>query len=266
MTSILKVFDVEHGSCALLRTDTGARMLIDCGRNFKTGWSPALQLLRDGATSLEMLVITNYDEDHVDGLPELREHLPIQQLWRTKNVNPAQIVQLKSEDGMGNGIAELVKMAMQYTGVSAEINFGNVTREMFYNPEGSFDDENNLSAIIVLSINGKKVLFTGDMERAGFDLLMNNNKFISAVSNADVLIAPHHGRECSVHEQFLNIVRPYWTVISDKGFQYSTQETVPTYRKYSRGGLFRGEQRQVLTTRSDGTITFCFENSTWFGI
>ena len=107
MSSTLKIFDVEHGSCALLTGSTGARMLIDCGRNYTTGWSPSLELYQSGAHALEMPVITNYDEDHVDGLPELRERFPILQLWRSKNVEPSRIVELKSENGMGNGIAEL---------------------------------------------------------------------------------------------------------------------------------------------------------------
>lgn len=32
----LKVFDVEHGACALLSCDNGARLMIDCGHNSTT--------------------------------------------------------------------------------------------------------------------------------------------------------------------------------------------------------------------------------------
>lgn len=238
-------------------------MLIDCGRNMTTGWTPGLQLKSRNVTVLELLTVTNYDEDHVDGLPELRKSVRIQQLWRPKNVDASDIVQLKSEDGMGNGIAELVKMAQSYHLPGQPIDFGNVSREMYYNSRKDFDDENNLSALVVLRFGSQKVVFTGDMERAGFDRILQREKVKEAVSNAAVLIAPHHGRESSVHEGFLELVKPFWTVISDKGYQYDTQQTVPTYRKYCRGGVFRGENRHVLTTRRDGTICFSFRAEGW---
>lgn len=261
--TLLEIFDVEHGACALLTADTGARMMIDCGQNKSTGWDPASELKSVGAPHLELLAITNYDEDHVDGLPELRRQFRIKSLLRSKNVEPDQLRQLKSEDGMGNGIAELVEMAKTYTNPAEPIDFGQVTRSVFYNEAGSFNDENNLSAVIVLNIHGKRVVFTGDMERAGFDHIMQKTGFQDAVRGAAVLIAPHHGRECSVHSDFLDLVRPYWVIISDKGYIYDTQLTVPTYRSYCRGGVFRDQTRHVLTTRNDGTISLRFEAESW---
>lgn len=261
----LKIFDVEHGSCALLTADTGARMLIDCGQNCSTGWTPTKQLRSDGATQLELLAITNYDEDHVDALPELRRsEIPIIGLWRPKNVSPEDIVELKSEDGMGKGIHELVLMASSYTHpLPAPLDFGDITRSMYFNPSGFFDDENNLSAIVVLVINGIKFVFPGDMERAGFDEILKREDVRNAVRDTSVLVAPHHGRECSVHEGFLGLTRPFWTVISDKGYMYDTQQTVPTYRSFSRGAEFRGGMRHVLTTRNDGTISFEIGDGEW---
>lgn len=260
-----KIFDVEHGSCALFTADNGSRMLIDCGQNCTTGWSPTRQLRLDGAAKLDLLAITNYDEDHVDALPELiASGISINALWRPKNASPERITELKSADGMGQGIRELVRMASVYTHpISIPINFGTLQREMYFNPAGSFSDENNLSAIIVLRINGVKVVFTGDMERAGFDLILRRPEVREAVKGASVLVAPHHGRECSVHTEFLDLVRPYWTVISDKGYMYDTQETVPTYRSYSRGANFRGGNRHVLTTRRDGTVSFDLRQDGW---
>jgi beta-lactamase superfamily II metal-dependent hydrolase len=259
----LEIFDVEHGACAMLTADTGARMMIDCGQNVKVGWTPAIELKSVGVDELDLLVVTNYDEDHVDGLPELRKSVHIKMLWRSPNVDPDYLIQLKSEDGMGNGIAELIDMAKTYTGPSIDVDFGQVSRSMFFNGPGTFSDENNLSAVVVLEIYGKKVVFTGDMERAGFDMIMGQPGFREAVQNASVLIAPHHGRECSVHKGFLDVVRPYWTIISDKGYMYDTQQTVPTYRQFSRGGNFRNENRHVLTTRRDGTITLWFDEERW---
>lgn len=256
--SILDIFNVEHGSCALFTGDTGATMLVDCGRNVSSGWTPTVELTNRNTSRLDLLAITNFDEDHADGLPELRSsHIKIGALWRAKNVEPDRILELKSDTGIGAGIRELVSMSKQYSHpLSVPIDFGDVRRKMFCNPGHLFDDENNLSGLIVLITNGRKIVFPGDLERAGFDQLMKNAEFREWVANATILIAPHHGRECSVHEGFLELVSPFWTVISDCGYKYDTQLTIPSYAKYSRGAEFRGKMRRVLTTRSDGSISF----------
>jgi len=263
MTAYLQVFDVEHGACSLLTAANGTRMLIDCGRNPSTGWTPARHLKSIGVGYLDMLLVTNYDEDHVDGLPELLSDIVVGSLWRTQNVGPEDILQLKSEDGMGVGVQSLVAMAEVYCASGTLPIFSGVERSIFFNSRVAFDDENNLSALVKFTIEGVGVLYTGDLERPGIDALLQRPGVRAAVSDVGVLMAPHHGRECSVHEQLLQLARPFWTVISDKGYMYSTQETVPTYRAYSRGGPFRDEMRRVLTTRRDGTINFWFDAGQW---
>lgn len=99
----LKIFDVEHGACALLSSDDGKHMMIDCGHHAPNEWYPGTYLRQQGIGSLDMLAITNYDEDHVSGLPNLREQVNIGRLWRNMTVTPDILKDLKSEDGMGNG-------------------------------------------------------------------------------------------------------------------------------------------------------------------
>ena len=251
----LTIFDVEHGSCALLTANNGATMMVDCGKNSSSGWSPTVELTNRNITTLDRLAITNFDEDHANGLPELRaSHVRIRSLLRAKNIEPDEIEGMKSEDGMGAGIKELVKMAKEYCHPAAAYDYGDIDFKIFYNPSGSFQDENNMSAVIIVTAGAHKVVFPGDVERAGFELLMKRSAFVEAIRDSSILIAPHHGRESSVHEAFISTVNPFWTIISDCGYKYDTQLTVPTYKRLSRGASFRGRDRWVLTTRNDGEI------------
>jgi beta-lactamase superfamily II metal-dependent hydrolase len=262
----LDIFDVEHGACSLLTCDNGSRLMIDCGHNASTTWRPHLQLLADGVDRLDMLAITNYDEDHVSALPELREHIKISQLWRNKSVSPETIRRLKSEDGMGRGIDSLVDMASVYCHpVQTQIDFPGVTRRAFHNSYPDFDDENNLSFVVSLELNGNGFLFPGDLECAGWLKLLESKEFQEVVRNTKVLIASHHGRVTGICEEVFDEYgcKPYYVVISDKGYMYDTQETVPYYRSKALGGPFRGETRHVLTTRKDGHIGFNFSQSGW---
>jgi hypothetical protein len=54
-----------------------------------------------------------------------------------------------------------------------------------------------------------------------------------------------------------------FVVISDKGYQYDTQRTLPFYERIAQGGLYGNVIRRVLTTRYDGNITFEFRPNAW---
>lgn len=263
----LEVFDVEHGACALLTTDIGTRMLIDCGHNAATGLTPRRILQARDVQTIEMLVVTNYDEDHVSGLRDLRQGISIQSLWRNGSVSPDAITQLKSEDGMGQGIEALVEMARQYTEpLPSTVTFPGVERQAFHNAPPDFVDENNLSLVVHLTINGVGFLFPGDLERSGWQKLLERSQFRDALKSTSVLIASHHGRDSGICEEVFSQAscNPFFVVISDKGYMYDTQQTVPYYRSKTTGGTFRGELRHVLTTRKDGHITFRFGQGNWW--
>ncbi|RZI42481.1 MBL fold metallo-hydrolase [Herbaspirillum sp. HC18] len=264
----LEIFDVEHGACALLTCDDGKRMLIDCGHNASTSWQPGTTLRRRGVKRIDMLTVTNYDEDHVSGLPNLLDNVDVGWLWRNKSVTPETLKKLKSEDGMGPGIDALVGMAQRYTGGNgnASPEFPGVVARVFCNHYPKFDDENNLSLVLHLTIDGVGFLFPGDLEKAGWETLLKENAgFREAVKNTHVLVASHHGRENGICDDIFEKYgcKPIWVVISDKGYKHDTQLTVPYYKSKARGGSFRGEDRWVLTTRNDGTIIFWFDSGKW---
>lgn len=262
----LTIFDVEHGACALLTGDHGARIMIDCGHNGSTGWRPGTYLRQQGVTSLDMLAVTNYDEDHVSGLPNLRNSVSIERLLRNEAVRPETLKYLKSEDGMGAGISELVDMATAYTVPGNPLSMPGVEVQLFHLNYPEFDDENNLSLVIALSLNGIGFLFPGDLETRGWNtLLARNAAFRNVVAKTQVLVASHHGRENGICPDLFSRYgcSPFWIVISDKGYAHDTQETLPFYSRHARGATFRGNERKVLTTRKDGVISFWFSNAQW---
>jgi hypothetical protein len=215
-----------------------------------------------------MLAITNYDEDHVSGLPDLLGNVEIEWLWRNKSVTPDTIMHLKSEDGMGRGIETLVNMASDYTGGgdATPPAFPGIERQSFYNDYPSFDDENNLSMVVHFQTNGINFLFPGNLESSGWKSLLKKPDFQQVVSDTHVLVASHHGRESGICTDVFDThgCNPFYVVISDKGYMYDTQETASYYYSKARGGPFRGETRRVLTTRKDGRISFVFENGKWW--
>lgn len=262
----LKIFDVEHGACALLTCDNNTRLMIDCGQNATTGWRPGTYLKQNGVTTLDMLAITNYDEDHVSGIADLCDNVNVRWLLRNQSVAGSTIRNLKSEDGMGVGIERLIyEIDYVFTGngSSPQPDFQGLTRQVFWNSYPTFTDENNLSMVLHLSCYGKGVMFTGDLERAGWLELLRRDDFRAALGSTSVFVASHHGRDSGCCPEIFELCKPFYIVISDKGYMYDTQKTIPFYRERAKGRPFRGENRRVLTTRKDGRIGFTFQLDGW---
>jgi beta-lactamase superfamily II metal-dependent hydrolase len=182
-------------------------------------------------------------------------------------VSAETLFKLKSEDGIGQGILFLAdRINNTFTGAAPQIDFQGLQFRWFYNEYPQFDDENNLSLALYTQFHGIGVLFPGDLEGAGWRSLMTLTEFLDALRNARVLVASHHGRENGWCDELRKLCKPYYVVISDKGYMYDTQKTVPLYRSIAIGGPFRGEpERRVLTTRNDGRIGFTFTDpQNWY--
>jgi beta-lactamase superfamily II metal-dependent hydrolase len=268
----LQIFDVEHGACALLTADNGTRLMIDCGHNASTGWKPGTYLRQRGITHLDMLAVTNYDEDHVSGANNLFDNIDVKWLWRNPSVSAAQIQTLKSEDGMGQGIERLVREIQgTFSGPPSPVSslgpdFNGLTERMgYHNSFPLFDDENNLSLAVFMKCHGIGVMFTGDLESKGFkQLIVDNPVFRHALGETRIFVAPHHGREGGCCEEALPFLpNVNYVVISDKGYMHDTQETIPFYHRMANGGPYGGQTRYVLTTRCDGEIVFNFNTLGW---
>src|SRR5271170_476834 len=85
----LQIFDVEHGACSLLTADNNTRLMIDCGHNATTGWKPGTYLVQQGIPALDMLAVTNYDEDHASASADLFDKVYVAWLLRNASVTLA---------------------------------------------------------------------------------------------------------------------------------------------------------------------------------
>jgi beta-lactamase superfamily II metal-dependent hydrolase len=258
---ILDIFDVEHGGCALITTSGGKHIMVDCGDNISTGWEPGTALLHRGISSLERLIVTNYDEDHASGFANLYANIAVFGLQRNANVSAQFVHHLKSEDGIGSGVAGLANAFSLYTGPALPTMVDDVTITAFCNQPGvppfGFDDENNLSLCVFVSCGVHRIIFPGDMEKAGWKALLQNPWFVQQLKGITLFVASHHGRENGYCEEVLNLCPSIQAVIiSDKKKGHQSQETVDRYRNYARGFVYNGDNRHVLTTRRDGTMHF----------
>ncbi len=195
----LIVLDVGHGSCAILQ-DTKDVTVIDC--------PPAVTLLetleRLGISTVDQVLISHADLDHVGGLVNLLEDVTVRNIYinpdadkKSKKWKDIRIALGLAED---RGTEVHVGLTSQLT---RRINSGQIEIEILapsievaLSGAGGYDSEdrkltsNSMSVVIGLIHNSHRIaLLPGDMDGVGLDNLLKKQKDIEA----QILIFPHHG-------------------------------------------------------------------------
>jgi beta-lactamase superfamily II metal-dependent hydrolase len=262
---VLRVFDVEHGACAMMRAPAGDRLaMIDCGHNVTTGWRPSTYI-RDTLklSQVDYLFVTNADHDHLSDLDGLWQHgIDVRTLIRNRSPNPDILRRIKEAQGdLTNDVERFLQINASYNApveVPFDAGMGGVTCSTFRNSYPDFDTTNNLSMVVFIKFGLFKMLFPGDMERDGWAKLLQNPEFLRELQGTSVLVASHHGRVNGFSEDLFKYFAPFAVVISDKSIVHQTQEIDyrPVVRDEGVAIVDRAKRRHVLTTRRDGDITF----------
>ena len=260
----LRIFDVNHGACAFLTCDNGATMMIDCGYNAATGWKPGTYLRSKGVAALDMLAITNYDEEHVAGIEDLISNVHVRRLWHNRHVDSATIKRLKRRNEMGRGVDYLVWLLDNVFSGPISNMTPTLSADAYFNTFAhsptDFDDENNLSMVVELNCRGVGFVFPGDLQTEGWRAMLPWRPFQKALAKTEVLIAAHHGQRDGCCDEAFDFCKPRFVVISDKKKGFQSDDSDAYYASRARGGPFRDDgSRRVIATRSDGDIVFDFQ-------
>lgn len=258
----MTVWDVQLGLAIHVKAPNGKYIVIDLG----TGTYNTSPLRKRMWDNIAYMVITHPHLDHISDILNFDINAPkilcrpplltneevmegVRQCDRAKfekycQINDRYNSPVKYDDE-------------NYTGNPN--NYGGLEIQTFSTSLCDHSNFNNFSMITVFQFSGIKVIVCGDNEKDSFDKLMKESDFKNAVRGADVLIAPHHGRESAYHSEFVSLVNPRITIISDT--TKSDASAVDKYTQRSRGWTVRGEERKCLTTRNDGNITVEFGES-----
>lgn len=268
----LRVWDVEHGACAMLQHviptpngDIGGRLaMIDSGCT--DTWRPSTFIRQGlGRTTLDYLFITNADQDHMSDLRGLQDAgIGVKTLFRNPSYTGDQLRWIKLGGGPISRDADWYADACSTFDQPASEPFdqcmGGITATVFWNSYPLFTDTNNLSLVVFIQYGPFCILFPGDLEKAGWRALLGRDDFRSKLAHITVLVASHHGRENGFCPEVFHYCKPQAVVISDKPIEHETQLTLADYRAVvaDHGVVVRttGKRRHVLTTRRDGTIHF----------
>lgn len=252
-----EILKVEHGFCAYAIGGDGSVFLFDCGHSV---WNrPSTLLPERGIRSIQRFFVTNYDEDHISDLLNVRKALDIEILSRNTSLTSSEIASLKTPP-ISPAMKELLNMVDSYTGTVtvAQLEPPSLKVEFFHNNYPTFTDTNNLSLLTFLDVGNLSFVLGGDLERNGWLKLIENPRVRTLLKKADYFVASHHGRESGYCREVFDFCKPIQIVMSDGPIRYDTQEMASRYAQHASGGWFttrKGQQiRKVVTTRNDGNI------------
>ncbi|RFB17583.1 DNA internalization-related competence protein ComEC/Rec2 [Bacillus sp. HNG] len=192
-----------------------------------------------GIRSIDKLIVTHGDQDHIGGAQGLLEDIRIKEIVLGKNKNDAS--QEKN----------LKKLAAK-KGIPVHIvEHGQKWKEgdsIFYilAPKGNELKENNNSVVIYTKLGGLNWLFTGDIEK---DVELNLIKTYKNL-RVDVLKVGHHGSKTSSTQEFIQFINPKIALIPvgvNNRFNHPHPDVIDLLKK---------EKIKVYRTDKDGAIQF----------
>jgi competence protein ComEC len=203
-----------------------------------------------GISTLDVF-LTHTDADHIGGMTALSNNFNIGTLYS------AEISEIKKKGG--NKIVDLAaKLSLTHKKLRA-LDKVEITQNIYFEILGPLvyneGEDNDNSLVIRLSVNGRTLLFTGDMQFAEEDTLLKAGVDL----NADILKVGNHGNPDATSERFAAAVTPQYAVIStntsvDEG---SANARVKSALHGATVYITQDYQCGVLVTvHADGSIEF----------
>lgn len=191
--------DVGQGDGVVVPVGRGAAVVVDTGPEPE----PMDRCLRQlGIHSVPLVILTHFHADHVGGLAGVVSGRRVGEVWVSPLPSPAPEVERVRALAAEAGAAVRVPVVGTSGSVGAAhwellgptgATGGGVGAE-----EGESSAENDSSLVLRLTVDGTRILLTGDVEPAGQRAILATGVDLSA----DVLKAPHHGSARQEREFF----------------------------------------------------------------
>jgi competence protein ComEC len=254
------VLDVGQGTASLLEFPKGQVMLIDAGgfagfSAFDMGKMVVAPLLwRKKIRSVDILVLSHANSDHVNGMVYIAEHFHVKAVWaNTESENSSgyqRFMDVLRQCSLFPADFKTFPRHHEINGVSLDIV--NPPPD-FMERQEAWRDINNNSLVIHASFGTIAMLFPGDIKSGAEKEMLT---LYGSRLQSQVLIAPHHGSKTSSTTAFVETIRPD-TVIFTTGLKNRFNFPHPSVvKRYQDMGA------TLLNTAIHGAVQICTDGNT----
>lgn len=196
------VLDVGQGLSIFIRSGDSC-LLYDGGGEAASSFVISY-LQRHDVERLDYVVASHYDSDHLNGIVGAVNAFPIGTL-----IAPDYEADTPVYDSF---LAAVREKQLQITRPipGTVYSLGEGAFEILAPLGTDYEDENDNSVVVKVSIGSRSLLLTGDASRDSEQEMLS----LGDVPDSDVLIIGHHGSSGSTREEFLEIVSPDYAIVS----------------------------------------------------
>ncbi|MBI59621.1 DNA internalization-related competence protein ComEC/Rec2 [bacterium] len=247
---IITQLDIGQGDATLIKTNQFT-CLIDTGPPYdkrlgSITYSVLLPALRYyGIQTLDALILTHFDQDHVGNLKPLLATIPIKKIIHNGNLHSY----LKKHN-----------ISLPNNTLEQSVCYGDRIRSKlitisFLNPCNNTAQlsKNNQSLVFKLSKPPYSMLFTGDIEKEmEYRLLQHHSNSLPST----LLKVAHHGSKTSTTHKFLSTVKPIHSIISagkNNSYNHPHLAVLATLNDY--GKIWRTDQTGAIIIHMTKTLT-----------
>jgi competence protein ComEC len=237
------MLDVGQGDSLFIESPSGMQILIDGGRDKKT-LSELSRLMPFYDKSIDMLIITNPDLDHIGGFLDILKNYKVDVVLEPGTYNDSTIYK-----SIENIIKEKnVKRILARAGMKIDIGGGAYIEILFPDRDVSIWDNNDGSIVVRLVYGESTIMLTGDATIKTEEIILKN--FQPKYLESDILKIGHHGSNTSTSEAFVKTVNPKYALISSgkkNNYGHPHKEVLDILEAF---GV------EILRTDTLGTIVF----------
>jgi competence protein ComEC len=245
------VLSVGHGGCMVIETPDGRCLVYDTGSMAGPGVVRrvvAPYLWSRGVRRVDELFLSHADADHFNGVGELLRRFPVGQVTLT----PSFAEKPAADVAAALTVLERHKVPRRVAVAGDRFTAGDVEFEVLHPPPvGPPGVENERSLVLHLRHAGHTILLTGDLEKSGTWLVLDQ-----PARKSDVLMAPHHGSRAAFPKKLVEWADPRLVVVSrGTGFGSPIQAgaagpDVPIWDTVSAGAITLRSHRSGLVAEA----------------
>ncbi len=243
--AVLKVsfLDVGQGDAIFIEAPSGITMLVDGGKG-KAVLRALGEILPWYDRSIDVVVATHPDADHIGGLPEILARYEVAHLL----LSSVQDIEGSDATALEAAYTEAaISPRIAYRGDIIDLGGGAYAEVLF--PDRSVPAiETNTGAIVLRVVYGETAFLLSS------DVPQNIERYLALLDQknlkADVLKVGHHGSRTSSAPIFLGYVEPRFGVVSrgcGNSYGHPHEEVVALFARF---------EVEMVDTCEDGTIAF----------
>lgn len=241
------MLDVGQGDGLFIESPTGTQVMFDGGPPRKV-LGPLQRVMSPFDKSIDAIVITNPDADHIGGLLDILKNYKVGVVLESGTLTDSKTYQSLREEMKKQNIPDILAKR----GMRLDIGGGAVINILFPDRDVSEWATNDGSVVARLSFGDTSVILTGDAGAKTEQIILGENSEIQLKST--ILKVGHHGSRTSSSTSFVKAVSPQYASISDgknNNYGHPHQETLDTLAKFG-ANIFRTDLLGTIVMKSDG--------------